>query len=123
MRSIIYRDFAFPFSFIFFFSLCEMMFAQRCHRGSSIDYRGILRYENILTSGSASRNGNPTTNTKFFCTTLTFARCFRFSITFCFRCWSFNLFSAFILKKKNTQSVSYVDNEKLKVSGEFETGN
>lgn len=48
-----------------------------------------------LTSASASLGGRPTTNTKFFWTTLTFAKCLRFSEIFCFRCWSRWRFSAF----------------------------
>uniref|UniRef100_A0A2M4DM80 Putative secreted protein n=1 Tax=Anopheles darlingi TaxID=43151 RepID=A0A2M4DM80_ANODA len=39
-------------------------------------------------SGSANLGGSPTTNTRFFCTTRTFARCFRFSEIFALRCWS-----------------------------------
>lgn len=45
-------------------------------------------------SGSASRGDSPTTNTKFFWTTRTLARCFLFSVIFCFLAWSFCLFSA-----------------------------
>lgn len=60
----------------------------------------------VRTSASASRGGNPTTNTKFFWTTRTFAKCLRFSEIFCFRCWSLWRFSAFSAdiypnKKKN----------------------
>lgn len=47
-----------------------------------------------LTSGSANLGGSPTTNTRFFCTTRTLARCFRFSEIFAFRCWSRCRFSA-----------------------------
>lgn len=49
----------------------------------------------VLTSASANLGGKPTTNTKFFWTTLTFAKCLRFSEIFCLRCWSRWRFSAF----------------------------
>lgn len=66
---------------------------------------------NKLTSASASLGGKPTTNTKFFCTTRTFAKCLRFSEIFCFRCWSrcrFSAFSAEICTKKNNTSNSFI---------------
>lgn len=50
-----------------------------------------------LTSGSARRCESPTTNTRFRCTTLTLARCLRFSVTFCFFSFCFCFFSFFIL--------------------------
>lgn len=50
-----------------------------------------------LTSGSASRCESPTTNTRFLWTTLTLARCLRFSVTFCFFSFCFCFFSFFIL--------------------------
>jgi len=49
----------------------------------------------LPTSASANLMGSPTTKTRFRCTTLTLARCFRFSVIFCFLCWSLCLFSAF----------------------------
>ena len=49
----------------------------------------------LQTSASANLMGSPTTKTRFRCTTLTLARCFRFSVIFCFLCWSLCLFSAF----------------------------
>lgn len=61
----------------------DTVFAELSSRYQSLIERSL---STILTSASASRIGNPTTNTKFFCTTLTFARCFRFSVTLCFRC-------------------------------------
>lgn len=48
----------------------------------------VLVRNNLLTSESAKRGGKPTTNTKFFCTTRTLAKCLRFSVIFCFLCWS-----------------------------------
>lgn len=50
-----------------------------------------------LTSGSARRCESPTTNTRFLWTTLTLARCLRFSVTFCFFSFCFCFFSFFIL--------------------------
>ena len=69
-----------------------------------------------LTSASASLGGKPTTNTKFFCTTRTFAKCLRFSEIFCFRCWSrcrFSAFNAEICTKKTISSLLLFSFSKL----------
>ena len=50
-----------------------------------------------FTSGSASLCESPTTNTRFRWTTLTLAKCLRFSVTFCFFSFCFCFFSFFIL--------------------------
>lgn len=61
-----------------------------------VGWHSILKFELGNTSGSANLGDSPTTNTKFLCTTLTFAKCFLFSVAFCFFCWSFWRFSALI---------------------------
>ena len=55
-------------------------------------YSGLLR-----TSESANLGDKPTTKTRFLWTTLTFAKCFRFSEILCFLAKSFCLLSALIL--------------------------
>lgn len=63
------------------------------------------------TSTSASRCDKPTTNTRFFCTTRTSARCRRFSLERCFFWCSFCLRSFFIrmiLKKTRWLGAGWV---------------
>lgn len=65
--------------------------------GAAVSSETFMCCKAPLTSGSASLCERPTTNTRFLCTTRTLARCFRFSVTFCFFSFCFCFFSFFIL--------------------------